>query len=805
VTPPARAAASASTAARQRWLGLRLACAILVVGLGISLGFALLRRASVRGQERQAFQTSATDVNRTLETLLLRDADFVATLRGVLTMEPNMSASRFDRWFATLGGKQREVGGLGTTVVEVVPGVQLDAFEKRRDADPAFRAFVGGTVLPVARSRRASYCLLAAGGTVIPYDREVGELVQGDWCDPSSPIGGYADAGITQAQLLRSITASGQVLVYPVTIQGVSTLFLETAFYTPGAHLQTVAERRRTVAGWVGSSFELDTLIKEAIGGYHNLGVTLDHSNPGQPDRLIDRAGIAHGAFSHETRMNIDGSWRAVAHGSGATGGLSANTQGLLALLVGCIMSVLLFLLLVVLTRSRERALRMVEQKTGQLRHQALHDALTGLPNRVLALDRAAQMLARARRQNTPAAALYVDIDGFKHVNDTFGHAAGDELLRNVAERLSGTIRGGDTAARLAGDEFLVLIDDSTLDAGPELVAERMLEALRQPYELSGEGGRVLSLSASIGVALGLEASAEELLRDADLALYEAKATGRNRYATFNSSMQTAAQDRLTLEMDLADALTDEQLFLVYQPTFDLESERVVGVEALLRWRHPTRGIIPPLDFIPLAEETGLIIPIGRRVLTDACQQAATWHRHGHTIEIAVNVSACQLDTETLIDDVRDALDDSGLDPTMLTLEVTESALMRDVEAAAERLHRLKQLGIRIAIDDFGTGYSSLAYLRQLPADTLKIDRSFVSALASSNSAAGLIHMLVTLGKTLEIETLAEGIEDRDQLETLKREHCDHGQGFLLSRPLDADAVEGFLETAGVLARVHTV
>jgi diguanylate cyclase (GGDEF)-like protein len=432
----------------------------------------------------------------------------------------------------------------------------------------------------------------------------------------------------------------------------------------------------------------------------------------------------------------------------------------------------------------------------GQLSHQSLHDALTGLPNRVLALDRAQQMLARARRQQLPVAALYVDLDGFKHVNDTFGHAAGDELLQIVAARLLTVVREGDTAARLGGDEFVVLLEGSTLDARPELVAERLLEVLRQPYDMTDTLGRQLTVTASIGIALGARDSADELLRDADLALYQAKESGRNRYRMFESSMQTSSQDRLTLEMDLAEALERDQLFLLYQPTFDLRTETVIGVEALIRWRHPTRGIISPVEFIPIAEDSGLIVPIGRWVLDEACRQAFTWQRAGHTIGMSVNISARQLDDNELLEDVRHALQESGLDPGTLTLEVAETALMRDAEATAKRLVLLKELGVRIAIDDFGTGYSSLAYLRQFSADALKIDRSFIGSIATSKASAALIHTLVQLGKTLDIETLAEGIEDQAQLETLQREHCDHGQGFLLSRPLDVDAVEQFLNAA---------
>ncbi len=788
---------------RQRWV--LLACALLAIGLATSIGGALRWRANVRSQVRQGFQANATDVSETLETLLGRDADLVTTMRGVLTMRPHMSATAFDEWFAQLRGKERQVGGLGTTVVEAVPARRLAAFQARRDVDPAFRALVGGAIWPVAHSRHAFYCLLAAGGTVTPYVPAVGRLLQGDWCDTSSPIGAYHVGQTSQAQLTRSITDSGQFFVYPVSEQGVSTLFVEAAFYRRGAPLETVPQRRAAVLGWVGSSFQMTDLIHQAIGDHRGLGLTLYHANPSQPYELVGRDGanVSPGAFTHTVTMSIDGRWKALVRGHGAVGGLSADAQGLLVLLGGTLLSVLVFLLVLVLTRSRERAMGMVQEKTGELRHQALHDALTGLPNRVLALDRAEQMLARSRRLQIPVAALYVDVDGFKNVNDSFGHAAGDELLRTVATRLQSVVREGDTAARLGGDEFVVLVEGATLDAGPEVIAERLLEVLRQPYDLSDRIGRSLSITASVGIALGERASADELLRDADVALYEAKAGGRNRYVLFMDSMHTAVQDRLTLEQDLAEALDRGQLYLLYQPTFDLQSEQVIGVEALIRWRHPTRGVVGPSEFIPVAEETGLIVAIGRWVLVQACRQAASWHRRGHTIGVSVNVSARQLDSDELIEDVRCALDGSELDPATLTLEITETTLMRDAEATAKRLYALKELGLRIAIDDFGTGYSSLAYLRQFPADALKIDRSFISGIAASKESAALVHTLVALGRSLHIETLAEGIEDQSQLKALQREHCDHGQGFLFSRPLDVSAVEAFLDAAELMTPDH--
>jgi diguanylate cyclase (GGDEF)-like protein len=794
--PPSRK----STGGGRRRLWVLVAGGILVLGLAVSLGGAQLWRSNVRTHEKQTFQTTATDVSETLEMQLRRDTDFLTTLRTVVAMQPRVSASGFNQWFNGLEGRQRQVGGLGTLLVRSVPAGALAAFQARRDAEPAFRTLVGGRVEPVVADGRARYCLLSAGSVSTAYSPYIARLLQGDWCDASSPIGGYPAGGTSQADLMRSIADSGRFLVYSVKAEGLSTFFIEGASYRRGAKLTSIAQRRAALIGWVSSSFDIHALIRSAIGEHRGLSVTLYHSNPGQRPELMGRAGAPSSTkpFTYDARLQIDGTWIAEVTGASAASGLSANAQGLLVLLSGVIVSVLLCALVLVLTRSRERALVMVNEKTGQLRHQALHDALTGLPNRVLALDRAEQMLARARRQNVPVAALYVDIDGFKQVNDTFGHAAGDELLRIVATRLTGVVREGDTAARLSGDEFVVLVEGSTLDAGAELVAERLLEVLRQPYdiEMSGELGRQLSITPSIGVASGLRGDAIELLRDADLALYEAKAAGRNCYVLFESGMQTAAQDKLALEMELAEALKNKQLFLLYQPTFDLQSESVIGVEALIRWRHPIREVIPPIEFIPIAEESGLIVPIGRWVLQEACRQAAIWHEEGHRIGMSVNVSGRQLDHDKLIDDVRLALEHSGLDPSALTLEITETTLMRDAEATARRLKELKQLGVRIAIDDFGTGYSSLAYLRQFPVDALKIDRSFIGGIAASKEAAALIRTLVQLGKALQIETLAEGIEDQVQLETLQREHCDHGQGFLFSRPLDVSAVEAFLQSS---------
>jgi diguanylate cyclase (GGDEF)-like protein len=433
-------------------------------------------------------------------------------------------------------------------------------------------------------------------------------------------------------------------------------------------------------------------------------------------------------------------------------------------------------------------------RREEELSFLATHDSLTGLPNRTLILDRVEQMLARSARNQTPVAALFIDLDNFKSINDSLGHGVGDELLRAVTARLDGVIRDVDALGRLGGDEFVVISEALTLEVGPELIAERLLEALERPFQLGVDKDTRVSVTASIGIAAGAHTSAEELLREADIAMYRAKWDGKHRYVVFEDGMQHAVQHRMELEMDLREALEKDEFFLAYQPTIDLSDLSPTGLEALIRWKHPTRGVVQPDDFIPLLEETGLIVEVGKWVLEEACRQGAAWRETGYPIGMAVNVSGRQLDTDQLIGDIEGALSESGLDPQALTIEITETTLMRNAEETARRLTQIKALGVRIAIDDFGTGYSSLAHLQRFPVDALKIDRSFVSQLQHNQEGETLIHTLVQLGKALSIETFAEGIEDQEELSLLQDEDCDKGQGFLFARPLDVDATEAFLQ-----------
>ncbi|HXB16857.1 MAG TPA: EAL domain-containing protein [Solirubrobacteraceae bacterium] len=443
-----------------------------------------------------------------------------------------------------------------------------------------------------------------------------------------------------------------------------------------------------------------------------------------------------------------------------------------------------------VFEQERIRVELELDSRSEQLAFMATHDQLTGLPNRALLVDRIDAMLNRARRSGGPVAALHVDLDNFTVINDTLGHAAGDELLRGVAARLDGLVRDTDALGRLGGDEFVVIAAEASLDAGAQLIAERLLEALRTPFQI---GHAELAVTASIGVATGGRSDAEQLLGDAEIASHRAKMEGKDRCVFFEEGMQDVVQRQAALEQDLRSAIDREEFFLVYQPTFDLREMVPTGVEALIRWRSPARGLVQPNDFIPQLEQSGLIVPVGRWVLENACAQGAEWRALGHPIGVAVNVSARQLDGDEFVALVEGAIESSGLDPRALTLEITETALMRNAEETAKRLRAVKELGVRIAIDDFGTGYSSLSHLQRFPVDALKIDRSFLSQLAENPEGETLLRTLVQLGKALSIETLAEGIERHSELTLLQEEDCDSGQGYLFAKPLDAAEAERFL------------
>ncbi|MDH3519549.1 MAG: EAL domain-containing protein [Myxococcales bacterium] len=426
-------------------------------------------------------------------------------------------------------------------------------------------------------------------------------------------------------------------------------------------------------------------------------------------------------------------------------------------------------------------------------RHLATHDQLTGLANRSLFQDRLSQAVSAARRGRQKLAVLFVNLDGFKTINDTLGHAVGDGLLRGIARRFSSCLRETDTAARLGGDEFAVLLTNLSNELDGATVARKLLHVLGQPLQFRRQS---TSIRCSIGIAtFPRDASdAEELVKKADTATYHAKERGGSRFEFYTEDMNAAIQRRVALEERLRTALDDKQLVLHYQPQFDLTRGRIIGAEALLRWQHPELGLVSPSHFLSMAEETGLIVPIGDWVLRTACEQNAIWNRaEHHGLRVSVNVSSQQFLEVGFANVVRRTLEESGLAPVSLELEITESSLLRDVEITVNTLRSLKDLGVRLAIDDFGTGYSALAYLKRLPIDVLKIDKSFVRALTTDPADATITEAIVQLASGLNLTTIAEGVETLEQLLLLGSYGCNRMQGYLFGKPVPAQIFEQWL------------
>ncbi len=432
---------------------------------------------------------------------------------------------------------------------------------------------------------------------------------------------------------------------------------------------------------------------------------------------------------------------------------------------------------------------RRAEESANYL---AYHDSLTGLPNRALLMDRLALALAQARRSGQMLAVMFLDLDRFKVVNDTLGHAEGDGLVRSVGARLAALLREGDTVARVGGDEFTLLVSGIPGAEGAAEVAERVLADLRRPQVLRGQE---FLITVSIGIALYPDdgEDAETLLRNADIAMYRAKEQGRDSYQLFTPAMNARIMERLAWERGLRRALELGEFVVHYQPMANMDTGRIVGVEALVRWQHPERGLIPPGDFIPLAEETGFIVPLGEWVLRTACAQNKAWQQAGlPPVRVAVNLSARQFHLG-LVDCVSRVLAETGLEARFLDLEITEGTAMRDPEVTVEVLHQFGEMGIRVSIDDFGSGYSSLSSLKNFPLQSLKIDRGFVRDLASDSNDAAITSAIIAMAHSLKLDVTAEGVETEEQMAFLRQRHCDDFQGFLLARPMPAAALAKML------------
>jgi diguanylate cyclase (GGDEF)-like protein len=766
--------------------------ALVVVALG-SVASVLGANAVARSDASKArlgFHLSSAEIASTLQLALQHEEDLVSSASAYVTNEDRVTPDGFDRWAQAVKALARypELQNIG--LVRLVPASKLAAFEREIARNPV-EPFGPGTApgqsfQPFPAGERPLYCFAVAGLT--------------------RSVASYLPAGIDYCAIAPQLLVSrrqGTPSYAPFAVGQVTELGVQTPVYSGGGAPATEAARKAHFLGWLGELLVPNVVIARALQGHAGTSVRFIYRASASATPVVFHEGAVPANPASAT-FDLRNGWTVQTFMAPISASVFGDRNALTLGIGGLVMSALVGLLMMILGTGRTRALALVREKTRELSYQAMHDTLTGLPNRALVLDRAEQMLARvARSPSLVAGALYVDVDGFKHVNDKLGHAAGDQLLRVVGERLQSVVRAEDTVGRLGGDEFVVLVEAPRGSDAHDTLAERLIEVLRTPVE-SDDGRQLLSVTASVGLAIGSYTSPDQLLRDADLALYAAKAEGKDRYVLYDTSLDRSAEDRAELELDLGAAVLEQQFFLDYQPIFDLATRRVMAVEALLRWRHPERGIVPPNEFIPLAEESGLIVPIGRWVLGEACEQAARWQRSGLALGISVNVSAFQLGRQSFAGEVREALADSGLAASLLTLEITETAFMRDFATASERLQEIRAIGVQVAIDDFGTGYASLASLQRMPVDVLKVDRSFVAALEDVDGhGRELLEAILGVGHALSLQIVAEGIELESQMTTLRELGCEMAQGFLMGRPSSAEAIEELLDAAHGGAREH--
>jgi len=755
-----------------------VAAAVGAVVIGV-VGSAFASHAIVRSdaqRSHQAFVSSATEIALTIQKSIQHEQDLTVGASAFVVGDDHATQAQFRQWTAAVHAFDRypELRAIGEIVLVPVSG--LTAFAGRVDPGPAPVTGSGG--LPITPPGiRPYYCLEAisaarAGQKTLPLGTDFCRTVAGP--------------------LLIESRDSGIPSYIPFTVGATTTLAVGTPIYSQGATPATIGARRATFLGWTGAQFDPYVLLRQALLGHPDEAVSF-HFHEGAYAAAFRVGSAAHSGQS--VTVPLTSSWSVTTTAPPFDGGLLAHQNSTIVLVGSSALSLLIGVLILALATGRSRALALVSRRTDELHFLAYHDALTGLPNRTLILDRLGQMMARTQRQGGPVTVMLVDVDAFRDINDTMGHDAGDDLLVELGRRLSDGLRTSDSVGRLAGDEFVILVDGSPSDGGSDELARRVIDLLAPPFMVTADGPGT-AVAVSIGIALGSRGQPEDLLRDAGIALCHAKADGSPQAVAFCPAMHDDVDRRRSLDISLHGALAAGEFFLAYQPTVDLTTQTFTGAEALLRWNHRDRGVVGPNEFIPLLEANGLIVPVGTWVLGEACRQGARWAAEGHPLMMSVNVSARQLEGSQLVDDVAAALAVSGLDPGLLILELTETALMRDVKTTVDQLLLLKKNGVRIAIDDFGTGYSSLAYLSQFPIDVLKIDQSFVSGLTDRPEGAAIVHTLVQLGKLLGLEITAEGIETHDQWKMLQDEGVDNGQGYLFARPQSTAAIDRLLDIA---------
>jgi len=789
---------------RGMWAGLAVLCVVLGVVASV-LAARTVAHSNVTSA-RQAFPRSSAAIASTLKLEIQHEEDLAIGASTLFAGNPTASAREFDAWvkWAQTLRRYPELQRLG--FVTLVRAPELAAFQARITGRPvtppasllasrptlasrsAFgsRSGLGSRSTPASPLRPAS----SGGFPIVPAG------TRSYYCLASVELArspqGHPPAGLDYCAvtpgLLASRNSTSSVFA-PASVGRTQGLAILAPVYRGAAPPPSFAGRSGAFVGWLREVLLPGVVLEQALRGNPQYAVRL-RGKAGSSSVLAASGTPRTGAQS--TAVSLHGGWTARIFGPPAPSADVLNDGDALALLIaGCLLSVVLGLLVFVLGNGGRRA---PARQKPKLPHEELYDRLTGLPNRALMLDRAERMLARAGRQSgLLVGALFIDIDWFKDVNEKLGRTAGDQLLKIVTERLQSVVRTHDTVGRLGGDEFVVLVESAARGVRFDSVARRVIEALHKPLELDGFGPS-FALTASIGIAYGRYATAEDLLRDAKLALHAAQAAGRDRYTLFNANMRSVIEGRGVLEVELNTALQEKQFFLLYQPIYDLATQRVACVEALIRWQHPTQGVLLPEDFIPLSEETGLIVPMGRWALEEACGRAAAWNVDGHSVGVSLKVSTNQLNRDGFTTDVRRALQQSGIEPSLLTLEVAEATVMRDVAAAAGRLQELKQLGVRVAIDDFGSGYAHHADLKQLPLDALKVDRGSLATTDDEDYRSWLLQAILIVGQDLSVPVIATGIETHEQLTALRTMGCAMAQGTFMGAPTATDAVEGLFD-----------
>jgi len=758
------------------WAAVALLC--IAAGAVVSVLGARAVAHTDATKARQEFQLSSTGTASTLKLALQHEEDLVLSASTFFASNPNTSHVEFNRWanWARAARRYPELANLG--LIALVHGSELAAFETR---------ITGHKVKPgsgfhiVPSSGHHYYCL-----TLAELATSAAEHVPAgfDYCALSPSLLLARDAGHSTYAKVSAGSAEA--------------LEMETPVYRGGVTPLSTVGREAASAGWLRAVLVPGVVLQQALQSY-----------PGNAARLRLRVHSANVVFTSGTPQpggqsrttNLRGGWTVKSFGPPVTTGVSADSDALALLIVGCLMSVLFGLLVFILGAGRPRrteaAVVQPAPPASEVPDVDLYDILTGLPNRALTLDRAECMVARAGRQSGMlAGALFIDIDWLKDVNEKLGQAAGDRLLKIVGERLEGVIRTGDTVGRLGGDEFVVLVESAARGVRLDSLARRVIESLHKPVELEGFGPSFF-FTASIGVAFGRYTTHDDLLRDAQLALYAAKSAGKDRYTLFNANMRSVIEGRGVLEDELNTALAEKQFSLVYEPIYDLTTQKVVGLETGIRWLHPKQGALDPADFMPLAEETGLIVPIGRWALEEACSRAAAWNVAGHRVGISVKVSANQLNRDGFATDVRRALQQSGIEPSLLMLEIAETTVMHDMAIATERLQEIKQLGVRIAIDDFGgSGYARHSDLQRMPLDCLKVDRSSLAASEDEEYRTWLLEAILVVGRDLSLAVIATGIETAEQMASLQAMGCTMAQGSFMGKPIPTDGVESLFDAA---------